>query len=86
MIDTWLLATVCLFILSFCALLRILPGPTRLDRLIALNAAITNACAGLLCLTIALGNLLVLYSAIFLAIACFAGTIFSAHQKRGELR
>jgi len=86
MIDTWFFATVCLFILSFCALLRIIPGPTRLDRLIALNAAITIACAGLLCLTIALGNLLVLYSAIILAITCFAGTIFSAHQMRGELR
>jgi multisubunit Na+/H+ antiporter MnhF subunit len=86
MIDTWLFATVCLFILSFCAVLRIIPGPTRFDRLIALNTAITIACAGLLCLTIALGNLLVLYSAIILVIACFTGTIYSAHQNRGETR
>jgi multicomponent Na+:H+ antiporter subunit F len=84
MIDTWLFAGVCLFVLSFCAVLRIIPGPTRLDRLIALNAAITIACAGLLCLTIVLGNLLILYSAIIFAIACFTGTIYFAHQNRGE--
>lgn len=84
MIDTWLFAAVCLFVLSFCAVLRIIPGPSRLDRLIALNAAITLACAGALCLTISWGNLLVLDSAIILAIACFAGTILVAHQDRGE--
>ena len=84
MIDTWLFATLCLFILAFCAVLCILPGPTRPDRLIALNVAITIACAGLLCLTIAVGNLLILYSAIIFAAICFAGTIYSAHKNRGE--
>jgi len=86
MIDTWLFAAICLFILAFCAVMRILPGPTQLDRLIALNAAITIACAGLLCLTIAMGTLLILYSAIIFAVICFVGTIYSAYQNRGETR
>ena len=84
MIDTWLFAAICLFILAFCAVLRMLPGPTKLDRLIALNAAITIACAGLLCLTITVGNLLILYGAIIFVVIGFAGTICSAYQNRGE--
>jgi len=85
MIDTWLFAAVCLFVLAFCAALRILPGPTtRLDQLIALNAAITIACSGLLCLAIAVGNIFVLDSAMILAIAFFAGTILFADRNPGE--
>ena len=84
MIDTWLFAAICLFILAFCAVLRMLPGPTQLDRLIALNTAITIACAGLLCLTIAVGTLLILYGAIIFAVIGFAVTIYSAHKNRSE--
>ena len=84
MIDTWLFAAICLFILAFCAVLRMLPGPTQLDRLIALNAAITIVCAGMLCLTIAMGTLLILYSAIIFVVIGFTGTIYSAHKNRGE--
>lgn len=84
MIDTWLFAAVCLFVLAFCAVLRILPGPTRLDQLTALNAAITITCSGLLCLAIALGNIFVLDIALILAIAFFAGTIWFTNRNPGE--
>lgn len=75
MIDTWLFAAVCLFMLAFCAALRTIPGPTRLDRLVAINTAVTIAGAGLVCLTIATGNVLVMYGTILFVIACFSGTI-----------
>jgi multicomponent Na+:H+ antiporter subunit F len=84
MIDTWLFAAVCLFVLAFCAVLRILPGPTRLDQLIALNAAMTIACSGLLCLAIALGDIFVLDSAMILALAFFVGTIWFTDRDQGE--
>ncbi|MCX6688189.1 MAG: monovalent cation/H+ antiporter complex subunit F [Methanoregula sp.] len=84
MIDTWLFAAVCMVVLAFCAVLRILPGPTRLDQMIALNAAITIACSGLLCLAIALGNLFVLDIAMILAIAFFVGTIWFTGRDQGE--
>jgi len=57
--DIWLFAAVCLFILAFCAVLRVIPGPTLYDRLIAVNVAATLACAGALALTVSAGDLII---------------------------
>jgi multicomponent Na+:H+ antiporter subunit F len=86
LIDTWLFAAICLFFLSFCAVLRILPGPSRLDRLVAINVAITIACSGCIALTIAWGNLMILGIAIIIAGIGFLGTIGSAYSKGDENR
>ena len=84
MIDSWLFAVLCLFILSICAILRIIPGPTRDDQLIAVNAAITLAAGAAIALSISWGNLFVLDVSIVLVTLCYAGTIAIARSKRGE--
>jgi multisubunit Na+/H+ antiporter MnhF subunit len=78
MVNSWLFASVCLFFLAFCAVLRIIPGPSLLDRLIAINAAVTIACGAAIALTISTGNLNVLETAIIVALVMFAGTIWMA--------
>jgi len=78
MIDSWLVASILLFVLALCAAVRILPGPTRLDRLVAVNVTVTIACTGLFLFAISLGNLLMLDFAILLAVIFFFGTIWSA--------
>lgn len=84
MIDTWLFAVICLIFLSICAVVRILPGPTRFDRFVAVNAAITLAAGAALALSISSGNLLVLDASIALLALCFAGTIAFARFGPGE--
>ena len=82
-LDIWLFAAVCLFILAFCAVLRIIPGPTLHDRLIAANIATTLACAGALSLTISAGDLIIPVLTGLLACIVFATTIrISQVQKR----
>jgi multisubunit Na+/H+ antiporter MnhF subunit len=83
MIDSWLFAAICLFFLAFCAVLRIKPGPSMLDRLIAINAAVTIGCGAAIALTISTGNIAVLESAIVIVIIMFAGTSWMAHTKGG---
>ena len=83
MINTWLFAAVCLFFLAFCAVLRIIPGPTLLDRLIAINAAVTIGCAAAIALTISDGNLVVLEAAIIGVIVTFTVTSWVANASRG---
>ncbi|MFA5237804.1 MAG: hypothetical protein WC362_08130 [Methanoregula sp.] len=73
--DIWLFAAVCLFILAFCAALKVISGPTLPDRLIAVNIAATLACAGALSLTVSVGNLLITALAGLLACIVFATTI-----------
>jgi multisubunit Na+/H+ antiporter MnhF subunit len=82
-LDIWLFAAVCLFILAFCAVLRVIPGPTLHDRLIAANIATTIACAGALALTVSAGDLLIMVLAGLIACIVFATTIrFSQVQRR----
>jgi len=83
-LDIWLFAAVCLFILAVCAVLRVIPGPTLYDRLIALNIAATLACAGALALTVSAGNLLIPVLAGLLACIVFATTIRISQVQRGE--
>ncbi len=75
MVDIWLFAAACFFILAFCAVLRIVPGPTLNDRLIAVNVAATLACAGALALTVSAGDLIIAPLAGLLACIVFATTI-----------
>jgi multisubunit Na+/H+ antiporter MnhF subunit len=75
MIDTWLFAALCLIFLSICAVMRIFPGPTRFDRFVALNAAITLAAGAAIAISISLGNLFILDASIVLLALCFAATI-----------
>lgn len=83
-LDTWLFAAICLFILAIGALLRIIPGPTRLDRLMAINIAISLSCAGALALTLAWGKVWILELTIIIAAVCFVGTIGAASRFRSE--
>ena len=84
MIDTWLFAALCLIFLSICAVLRILPGPTRFDQFVALNTAITLAAAAALAISISLGNPLILDTSIALLALCYAGTIAYARYGMGD--
>jgi len=84
MIDSWLFAALCLIFLSICAILTIIPGPSRDDRLIAVNAAVTIAATAAIAFSISRGNLFVLDVSIVLAALCYAGTIAIARSKKGE--
>jgi multisubunit Na+/H+ antiporter MnhF subunit len=84
MIDTWLFAVLCLIFLSVCAVVRIIPGPTRDDQLIALNTAITLAAGAALMLSISFGNLVILDASIALLALCFAGLIAIARFGKGD--
>ena len=84
MIDSWLFAALCLIFLSICTILSIIPGPTRDDRLIAVNAAITIAATAAIAFSISRGNLFVLDVSIVLVALCYAGTIAIARSGKGE--
>ena len=84
MIDTWLFAALCLFFLALCAILRVIPGPTRFDRIVALDVAVTIACAGGLALAVRWGNPAVIDSVIVIAAVCYTGAIGLAHTTRSE--
>ena len=84
MIDTWLFAALCLIFLSICAVVRVLPGPTRFDQLVALNTAITLAAGAALAVSISLGNLLVLDASVVVLALCYTGTIAYARYGMGD--
>lgn len=73
MIDTWYFAALCLSILALCALLRVIPGPDRYDRIVSFTASVTLFAAAALVLSIASGNLFILNAAIIIALLLFAG-------------
>ena len=75
MIDTWLFAALCLGLLALCALLRVIPGPERNDRIVSLTAALTLCAAAALVLSIGLGNFFILDAAIITVLILFAGII-----------
>lgn len=83
-LDIWLFAAVCLFILAFCAVLRVIPGPTLNDRLLAVNIAATLACAGALALTVSVGDLIIPVLAGLIACIVFATTIRISQVQRSE--
>ena len=82
MIDTWLFAAICFGFLALCALLRVIPGPERNDRIVSFTAAVTLGLAAALVYSIATGNLLVLDAAIVIALIVFAG-IFASIKIQG---
>ena len=86
MIDTWLFAALSFGFLALCALLRVIPGPERNDRIISFTAAITMAAAAAPVLSIASGNLFILDAAIIIALLLFAGTLGYAKFCGGEER
>jgi multisubunit Na+/H+ antiporter MnhF subunit len=75
MIDTWLFAALCFGFLALCALLRVIPGPGRNDRIVSFSAAISMAAAAALVLSISSGTLFILDAAIIVVLIIFAGTI-----------
>ncbi|MDP3563971.1 MAG: monovalent cation/H+ antiporter complex subunit F [Methanoregula sp.] len=75
MIDTWLFAALCFGFLALCALLRVIPGPGRNDRIVSFTAAVTMAAAAALVLSISSGSLFILDAAIIVMLIVFAGTI-----------
>jgi len=72
MIDTWLLATFCLLLLTAGALVRVLWIKTRYDRYVAALVAVTAAGAAGLCLSIALGTLIALDLTVILALIFYS--------------
>ncbi len=84
MIDTWFFAALCFGFLALCALLRVIPGPERNDRIVSFTAAVTLASAAALVLTIASGNLFILDAAIVIALILFAGIAGYAKFSGGE--
>jgi multisubunit Na+/H+ antiporter MnhF subunit len=84
MINTWLVTVFCLIVLSVCAVLRVIPGPARDDRFVALNTAITLAAGAALGLSIYWGNLVILDISLVLIGLCYAGTIAMARSEGGE--
>ncbi len=84
MINAWFFAALCLVFLTLCALVRVIPGPTRDDHLIAVNAAVTIAAAAAIALSIFWQSLFVLDISIALLTICYAGTIAYAHYGKGE--
>jgi len=74
-IGIWLFSAVGLYFMAFCAILRIIPGPSLNDRLIAINVAVTLAAAGSLALTVAIGDLIIAVLAMLCACIVFATTI-----------
>jgi multisubunit Na+/H+ antiporter MnhF subunit len=84
MINTWLVTVFCLIVLSICAVLRVLPGPARDDRFVAVNTAITLAAGAALGLSIYWGNLVMLDISIVLIALWYGGTIAMAWSAGGE--
>jgi len=84
MINAWFFAALCLVFLTLCALVRVIPGPTHDDQLIAVNAAVTIAAAAAIALSIFWQSLFVLDISIALLTLCYAGTIAFAHYGKGE--
>jgi multisubunit Na+/H+ antiporter MnhF subunit len=84
MINTWLVTVFCLIVLSVCAVLRVIPGPARDDRFVALNTAITLAAGAALGLSIYWGNIVMLDISLVLIGLCYAGTIVMARSEGGE--
>jgi multisubunit Na+/H+ antiporter MnhF subunit len=78
MIDTWLFAALCFGFLALCALIRVIPGPERNDRIVSFTTAITLFAAAALVLSIASGNLFILDAAIIIVIILLAGVISCA--------
>jgi multisubunit Na+/H+ antiporter MnhF subunit len=86
MIDTWLFAALCFGFLALCALLRVIPGPEKNDRIVSFSAAISMAAAAALMLSISSGNLFFLDLAIIVVLILFAGIITWGKFCGGEVQ
>jgi multisubunit Na+/H+ antiporter MnhF subunit len=75
MIDTWLFAAICLTFILLVAVLRIIPGPTRFDRISAVNAAVTLMTGVALALCVAWGDIVILEASIIISVVCYTITI-----------
>lgn len=84
MIDTWLFAAVCLFLLTAGALVRVLCTKNRHDRYLAAMVAVTVGSSAGLVLSIAMGTLFILDLTIVVALLCFAGIIARIKFLRGS--
>jgi multisubunit Na+/H+ antiporter MnhF subunit len=84
MINTWLVTVFCLVVLSLCAVVRVIPGPARDDRFVALNTAITLAAGAALGLSIYWGNIVLLDISLVLVSLGYAAMIVMARSASGE--
>jgi len=84
MIDTWLFAALCLCVLAACAFLRVIPGPSPFDRIVAANAGLTIALSGALVAGVARGDLVFIEAAVVAGLLCYGGLFAAAHAVRGE--
>ncbi|MEI8331687.1 MAG: hypothetical protein WCF90_08605 [Methanomicrobiales archaeon] len=83
MIDTWLFAAIGFGFLALCALLRVIPGPERNDRNVSFTAAVTLGSSAAMVYCISTGNLLVLDTAIVIALILLIG-IFVSIKIKGD--
>lgn len=83
-LDIWFFTAICLFILAFCAVLRIRHAPIKEDRLLAVNIATTLACAGVLAFTVSVGDLMIPVFAGIIACIIYVIVIWLA-RGRGEM-
>ncbi len=84
MIDTWLVAVLCLLILMVGALFRVSRARTGYDRLVAALVAVTTAAGAGLLLSIVWGNLLVLDITIILVLTAYVIVIACAKFSGGD--
>lgn len=85
MIDTWLLASALLALLTLGALFRVVRTKSRNDRFLAALVAITVGSAAGLALSISQGTLFILDITIVLALLCFAALIAAARYTGGAV-
>lgn len=83
MIDTWLLASACLALLTIGAIFRVARTKSRNDRFLSALVAVTVGSAVALALSISQGTLLFLDIAIALSLVCFALLIAAARFTGG---
>ena len=84
MIDTWLLATFCFLLLTAIVLARVYRAKTRYDRYVAALVAVTAAGTAGLCLSIALGTLLVLDVTVILMLVAYSVILAAVGFSWGE--
>jgi multisubunit Na+/H+ antiporter MnhF subunit len=84
MINSWLVTVFCLVVLSLCAVVRVIPGPARDDRFVALNTAITLAAGAALGLSIYWGNIVLLDISLVLVSLGYAAMIAMARSAGSE--
>jgi len=85
MIDVWMLAVICLAVLTVLASIRIILGPTAPDRVIALDTVNTLVIASMILLGVVYSEIIFVDIAIVYGLLSFVSTLYIAKYIGGEL-